>query len=92
MTLRVFFTGADLARTRVATAPQAMWELVLSLHQLRNRHVDADLADWQGATRRALRAAPSSTPSTSPAITSARWRHPRSAQIQPGRRSSISAK
>lgn len=57
MTLRVFFTGADLARTRVAAGPLAMWELVLSLHQLRSRHVDSDLADWQAATRQALRAA-----------------------------------
>jgi TolB protein len=40
---------------------------------------------------RVLRAVPSSTPSTSPAITSARSRPPPSAPIRPGRRSLIEA-
>lgn len=33
--LRIHFTGADLLRTRIAAAPDPMWELTLSLHQLR---------------------------------------------------------
>jgi DNA-binding transcriptional ArsR family regulator len=35
--LRILFSGEDLARTRVAPAPDPIWELVLSLHRLRNR-------------------------------------------------------
>ena len=34
--LRIHFTGADLMRTRIAGAPDPMWELTLSLHQLRS--------------------------------------------------------
>jgi DNA-binding transcriptional ArsR family regulator len=33
--LRIHFTSADLLRTRIATGPDPMWELTLSLHQLR---------------------------------------------------------
>ena len=33
-TLRLHFTAEDLLRTRVLTAPDPMWEIVLSLHHL----------------------------------------------------------
>ncbi|WP_433472335.1 MarR family transcriptional regulator [Spirillospora sp. CA-142024] len=32
--LRIHFTGEDLGRTRLATGPEPMWELLLSLHKL----------------------------------------------------------
>jgi len=34
--LRIHFTSADLMRTRIAAGPDPMWELTLSLHQLRS--------------------------------------------------------
>lgn len=52
--LRVHFTGADLARTRVVPTPDPLWEAVLSLHQLRRQRPDADLVAWQRATRSVL--------------------------------------
>jgi DNA-binding transcriptional ArsR family regulator len=35
--LRILFSSEDLARTRVAPAPDPVWELVLSLHLLQDR-------------------------------------------------------
>jgi hypothetical protein len=37
MTLRLVFDRDDLARVRLAEAPDPMWELVLSLHLARDR-------------------------------------------------------
>jgi hypothetical protein len=37
MTLRLVFDRDDLARVRLAEAPDPMWELVLSLHLARER-------------------------------------------------------
>jgi DNA-binding transcriptional ArsR family regulator len=45
--LRIHFTGADLARTRLAAAPDPMWELTLSIHQLRNHGFDLALSEWR---------------------------------------------
>ncbi|NUR72954.1 MAG: winged helix-turn-helix transcriptional regulator [Hamadaea sp.] len=45
--LRIHFTGADLARTRLASAPDPMWELSLSIHVLRSRRPDLTLGDWR---------------------------------------------
>ena len=41
--LRVYFSAADLARTRIADGPDPLWETVLSLHQLREGSVDPAL-------------------------------------------------
>ncbi|WP_213453595.1 ArsR/SmtB family transcription factor [Rhizomonospora bruguierae] len=45
--LRIVFTGDDLARTRVAAAPDPVWELILSLHQLQGRSRDPIAAGWR---------------------------------------------
>jgi DNA-binding transcriptional ArsR family regulator len=45
--LRIHFTGADLARTRLASAPDPLWELSLSVHLLRSRRPDVTLGDWR---------------------------------------------
>lgn len=45
--LRIHFTTADLANTRIAQAPDAMWELSLSMHVLRARGSDPLLASWK---------------------------------------------
>ncbi|MEV6969546.1 DUF5937 family protein [Hamadaea sp. NPDC051192] len=45
--LRIHFTGADLARTRLASAPDPLWELSLSIHLLRSRRPDLTLGDWR---------------------------------------------
>ncbi|WP_017595542.1 ArsR/SmtB family transcription factor [Nocardiopsis potens] len=52
--LRIHFTDADLARTRVADSPDPLWELVMSLHRLQNRQGRSGLADWYTAARRDL--------------------------------------
>lgn len=53
--LRIHFTGADLARTRVAAAPDPLWELVLSMHALRRRNDDPVLTAWKRQVAPALR-------------------------------------
>src|SRR5689334_11055263 len=45
--LRIHFTGADLAKTRIAVAPDPMWELSLSSHQLRLRESHPFLDGWK---------------------------------------------
>lgn len=40
--LRIHFTPQDLARTRISTGPQPMWEVLLSTHRLRGRDVVFD--------------------------------------------------
>ncbi|MEU8550473.1 ArsR/SmtB family transcription factor [Streptomyces roseoverticillatus] len=45
--LRIHFTDADLLNTRVATAPDVAWELVLSLRHLRRRVVPPRYAAWR---------------------------------------------
>ncbi len=52
--LRIHFTRKDLAGLSVAEDFDPMWELVLSLHRLRGREVDVDLAPWRDQACRAL--------------------------------------
>ncbi|MFC7305644.1 helix-turn-helix domain-containing protein [Streptomyces monticola] len=49
--LRIHFTAADLARTRVSDGADPLWETVLSLHRLRDRRPEPALAAWRGTTR-----------------------------------------
>jgi DNA-binding transcriptional ArsR family regulator len=53
--LRIHFSGADLARVRLAAEPDPLWELCLSIHQLRGRRYEATLGDWRQAVSSALR-------------------------------------
>ncbi|MEU0675829.1 winged helix-turn-helix domain-containing protein [Streptomyces sp. NPDC006172] len=53
--LRIHFTDADLARTRVARAPDPLWEIAFSLHRFQTRQGRWAYADWYRATTRALR-------------------------------------
>jgi DNA-binding transcriptional ArsR family regulator len=55
--LRVHFTAADLTRTRIAVSPDPMWELTLSLHQLRSPSSPV-FQQWR---RKTLRRMPSSS-------------------------------
>lgn len=52
--LRIHFTGADLMRMRFAAAPDPMWELTLSLHQLRSPS-SAVFREWRRSTLTRLR-------------------------------------
>jgi DNA-binding transcriptional ArsR family regulator len=45
--LRIHFTPEDLARTRITTGPQPMWELLLSTNRLRGRDGDVVFAGWR---------------------------------------------
>jgi DNA-binding transcriptional ArsR family regulator len=54
--LRIFFTTDDVARTRLAPAPDPLWESVLSLHILGSRQADAAYGDWRHAATDDLRA------------------------------------
>ncbi|MEV0117428.1 helix-turn-helix domain-containing protein [Streptomyces sp. NPDC050844] len=49
--LRIHFTGPDLARTRVASAPALMWETVLSTHWLRDGCAGLLGMWWRGRVR-----------------------------------------
>lgn len=55
--LRIYFTPDDIARTRLATAPDPLWELVLSLQMLRGQRGDLMFSRWRGETVQALRRA-----------------------------------
>ncbi|MFI7425586.1 ArsR/SmtB family transcription factor [Micromonospora sp. NPDC049836] len=54
--LKIFFSSEDILRTRVAPAPDPMWELVLSLHLLQGRERQPLLLEWRRSVARALRA------------------------------------
>lgn len=54
--LRIHFTSADLMRTRIAGAPDPMWELTLSLHQLRSPSSPV-FREWRRTTLKRLHAA-----------------------------------
>jgi DNA-binding transcriptional ArsR family regulator len=45
--LRIYFTGDDVARTRLAPAPEPLWETVLSLHVLAGRQGDTMHHEWR---------------------------------------------
>lgn len=53
--LRIVFTAGDLARTRVAGAPDPVWELILSLHQLQGRSRDPIGSGWRREVTGSLR-------------------------------------
>ncbi|MFF3846580.1 ArsR/SmtB family transcription factor [Streptomyces sp. NPDC002328] len=53
--LRIHFTDADLARTRVARGPDPLWEVAFSLHRFQTRQGRWAYADWYRATTRGLR-------------------------------------
>ncbi|MEW2383154.1 helix-turn-helix domain-containing protein [Micromonospora sp. NPDC047707] len=52
--LRIYFTGEDILRTRVAPAPDPLWELVLSLHLLQGRSRDPLMSTWRRSVTRRL--------------------------------------
>lgn len=52
--LRIFFSTEDVARTRVAPAPDPIWELVLSLQLLQCRVGDPVTAGWRREVWRRL--------------------------------------
>jgi DNA-binding transcriptional ArsR family regulator len=56
--LRVHFTREDLLRTRVAAAPDPLWEIVLSLNLLGTRQGRAVFDTWRGQARARLRRLP----------------------------------
>lgn len=53
--LRILFTGEDLARLRFGSAPDPLWELVLSIHMLRGQPGDLLFTQWRKTTANALR-------------------------------------
>jgi DNA-binding transcriptional ArsR family regulator len=53
-TLSIHFTIEDLARTRVADSPDAMWEIALSVQQLQTRADTAVFGSWRARARRRL--------------------------------------
>lgn len=53
--LRIHFTGEDLARTRLAAAPDPLWEAALSWHVLREKGTDPLLLPWKRQVLQALR-------------------------------------
>ncbi|MEV4424446.1 winged helix-turn-helix domain-containing protein [Streptomyces sp. NPDC049602] len=44
--LRIHFTGEDLGRIRIATGPDPMWEMLMSLYRLRRRDSGVLLGPW----------------------------------------------
>lgn len=53
--LRIHFRDADLVRTRVADAPDPLWEIAVSLHRLQTRRGRYVHAAWYRMARRMLR-------------------------------------
>jgi hypothetical protein len=53
--LRIHFTTADLARTRVAIRPDPLWETALSMHILRSRDTDPLLEGWKLSSAKLIR-------------------------------------
>jgi DNA-binding transcriptional ArsR family regulator len=53
--LRIHFSDTDLARTRVAAAPDPLFEIATSLHRLQSRRGRWAYAGWYRATRQQLR-------------------------------------
>ena len=56
--LRLHFTETDLARTRIAYRPDALWELVLSANLLGNRDGRAVFDAWRTDSRARVRKLP----------------------------------
>ncbi len=55
--LRIHFTQEDLGRTRLAAGPKPMWEVLLSLHKLGDRHGTLVFDEWRRRVRARLPAA-----------------------------------
>jgi DNA-binding transcriptional ArsR family regulator len=55
--LRIAFNADDVARTKIAAAPDPLWELVLSLHMLRGQRGDLLFGPWRRSTAAAVRRA-----------------------------------
>ncbi|WFB09697.1 helix-turn-helix domain-containing protein [Streptomyces sp. LX-29] len=53
--LRVHFSELDLARLRMATRPDALWETVLSFHRLRDKQGELVYGEWRSGTRARLK-------------------------------------
>ncbi|MFI7411228.1 ArsR family transcriptional regulator [Streptomyces sp. NPDC049627] len=53
--LRIHFSDADLARTRLAAAPDPLWEIAASLHRLQSRKGRWAYAGWYHMARQQLR-------------------------------------
>lgn len=55
--LTIRFTSDDIARTRLATAPDPVWELVLAFHLLRPQRGDLLFSSWRRDARAAMQRA-----------------------------------
>jgi DNA-binding transcriptional ArsR family regulator len=55
--LRIYFSTDDVARTRIAPAPDPLWELVMSLQLLRPQPGDLLFRDWRRTAGAAIRRA-----------------------------------
>ncbi|MDG9720917.1 ArsR family transcriptional regulator [Streptomyces sp. DH24] len=53
--LRIHFSDADLGRTRLATAPDPLWEVAASLHRLQSRRGRWAYAGWYRTARQRMR-------------------------------------
>ncbi|MFP8943960.1 ArsR family transcriptional regulator [Streptomyces fenghuangensis] len=53
--LRIHFSDADLARTRIAAAPDPLWEIAASLHRLQSRRGRWAYAGWYRMARQRVR-------------------------------------
>ncbi|MET9595999.1 ArsR family transcriptional regulator [Streptomyces sp. NPDC006516] len=53
--LRIHFSDADLGRTRLAAAPDPLWEIAASLHRLQSRKGRWAYAGWYRTARQRLR-------------------------------------
>ena len=55
--LRIYFSGDDIARTRIAAAPDPLWELMLALQMLSPQPGDLLFTGWRREATEALRQA-----------------------------------
>ncbi|HWU05757.1 MAG TPA: ArsR family transcriptional regulator [Streptomyces sp.] len=53
--LHIHFSDADLARTRIAAAPDPVWEIAASMHRLQSRKGRWAYAEWYRTARQQLR-------------------------------------
>ncbi|WBB64910.1 winged helix-turn-helix domain-containing protein [Micromonospora sp. WMMD812] len=53
--LKIYFSGEDILRTRVAPTADPVWELILSLHLLQGRSRDPLMSTWRRTVARTLR-------------------------------------
>lgn len=55
--LRIYFTSDDVARTRIAPAPDPLWELIMALQMLRPQEGDLLFREWRSTVRATIRRA-----------------------------------